>query len=1273
MQLLRIYCLLLVCIAVCPQYGYSQACSGINFTPDTTTGCTPLVVHFSTTGFQPGSSFAWDFGTGYVAGKDTTSKIFPVGGKYSVSLKVTSPTGSVCYVDKPNLIDAISSPVLNFSVSPGRQVCDGGKNVTFIDNTSNAVTREWIIDGVSYTNAANVITHSFASIGNKSVTLKVTNSAGCTNIFTDSRYISIVDSIQPDFCADMVQNTTNTKARFSTSFSTNGRTVSRYEWSFPGGSPSSYTGQTPPEITYADPSKKYNVTLKITMADGCLYTLTRKNFIQPFIGISNDTVCMGKDIFISNLANNNGRGYFNLQFPGSGAYDPKTNAVAYYTPGQYTAVINFKYSKNGCTNKVTVPKYITVVGPGANFNSTNRGLCDIKDSVYLENLTNEFGAPNVTYTWYIHDAATNTLLPGFPLKHTSKKNFYYKFSKEGSYHVTMAVKSDNRCNDSLQKRDFVVVSNPVANFTSIDTSYCFGETIQLRSLASDPLYTYLWNFQNADSTAFFYSGSGSKTNFKPVTPGRYHVTHILQNAVNCSDTVTVKNYLDVTGVKANFSVDARTGCAPATIYAKSWVVNSHPKVAANKLKYEWIVDPSENAYIIDPYSDRTYILLSDNGCYSVALNITDPSGCVSQVYKEELICLGMVPSFTMDSIECLGDTIGLQNYSTNSGNETYRWSVEPSQHAAIAGDTLRSPQFVFYKDTCYKVTMIMGKMINGSPCYDTLTKTVCSKLPTADFKMTSISRTWCAPAAVSFESSSKNAKYYIWDFGDGNVLTTPNPAPTHVYLTNNSHGFDVKFTAVDSNGCMAVTEKPNLVVITGPTPQFEMSHNAACDSTVISFKNTSFNLANYLFDYDDGTDAGTTFEPHAYYIKDPDADSAVYHPVIVATDSLNCSSSYHDTIIIYRTPTADLVSDVVQGCPPLAVQFSDTSSGARGFAWDFESDGIIDDSSENPFHIYDSAKAYTVTLIVWNGAGCIDTIVKKDYINVLPFPQSAFSLGTHSICGKSTVPINNLSKNFTDFTFDYGDGSPRDSNAVSSHTWFFDEKKTQFDSIVYAPKMITYNAEGCSDTITDTLVIYAKPVPGFRVENTAGCAPLTVKFTDTSRYTRAVEWDVNNDGVADTQGRTVTWTYTEAGIYTVKLVAKNRPGCRDSLIVPFLVHVYPIPEAGIEVSDSVVCLEETVLFTDISQSENPIVQWHWDFDESLVADDTSGSPTVEFSFLTPGYHNITLAVTDDKGCTDTIIRKAVFVEDAIPIPVTPMVLATVENNNEVKIIWNSST
>ena len=73
-------------------------------------------------------------------------------------------------------------------------------------------------------------------------------------------------------------------------------------------------------------------------------------------------------------------------------------------------------------------------------------------------------------------------------------------------------------------------------------------------------------------------------------------------------------------------------------------------------------------------------------------------------------------------------------------------------------------------------------------------------------------------------------------------------------------------------------------------------------------------------------------------------------------------------------PTASFTASPTSGTAPLAVDFTDTSSGApTAWAWDFTDDGIVDSNAQHPSHTYTTAGSHTARLTVSNAGGSDST------------------------------------------------------------------------------------------------------------------------------------------------------------------------------------------------------------------------------------------------------------------------------------------------------------
>ncbi|MGA0058739.1 MAG: SUMF1/EgtB/PvdO family nonheme iron enzyme [Planctomycetota bacterium] len=88
--------------------------------------------------------------------------------------------------------------------------------------------------------------------------------------------------------------------------------------------------------------------------------------------------------------------------------------------------------------------------------------------------------------------------------------------------------------------------------------------------------------------------------------------------------------------------------------------------------------------------------------------------------------------------------------------------------------------------------------------------------------------------------------------------------------------------------------------------------------------------------------------------------------------------------------------------------------------------------------------------------------------------------------------------------------------------------------------------------IEETVVAPGPPIAGFTATPSQGGAPLHVQFTDTStNVPTSWAWDFEDDGTVDSTLQNPSFTYTNAGIYTVRMVASSQWGSTDLLMTIF--------------------------------------------------------------------------------------------------------------------------
>ena len=149
------------------------------------------------------------------------------------------------------------------------------------------------------------------------------------------------------------------------------------------------------------------------------------------------------------------------------------------------------------------------------------------------------------------------------------------------------------------------------------------------------------------------------------------------------------------------------------------------------------------------------------------------------------------------------------------------------------------------------------------------------------------------------------------------------------------------------------------------------------------------------------------------------------------------------------------------------------------------------------------------------------------------------------------------------------------------------------------------------------------------------CDGLNFNFSHASNGASSVFWDFGDlTTLADTSNENATsYTYPNPGDYVVKLVINRSIGCADSTLRT--IGVWP----GFNVDFSTVgsCFTNPYEFRDGSGTVfGNLNSWKWNFGDETTAGDVSSAQFPTWQYSTAGNKNVSLTVTNTKGCTKTI-------------------------------------
>ena len=164
------------------------------------------------------------------------------------------------------------------------------------------------------------------------------------------------------------------------------------------------------------------------------------------------------------------------------------------------------------------------------------------------------------------------------------------------------------------------------------------------------------------------------------------------------------------------------------------------------------------------------------------------------------------------------------------------------------------------------------------------------------------------------------------------------------------------------------------------------------------------------------------------------------------------------------------------------------------------------------------------------------------------------------------------------------------------------------------------------------------PVASFSANPLSGSAPLTVVFASTSTNTLTHDWDFNGDGILDASGTSVSYTYNDAGSYTVVLTATGPNGV-DTLTRTNYITVSASPPTALFTADPTSGKKD--LRVEFSNSSLRYSTSVWDFGDGNTS--TENNPV--HTYTTSGTYDVSLSVVGDGGSDTNVLSGYITVDD----------------------------
>ena len=492
----------------------------------------------------------------------------------------------------------------------------------------------------------------------------------------------------------------------------------------------------------------------------------------------------------------------------------------------------------------------------------------------------------------------------------------------------------------------------------------------------------------------------------------------------------------------NFTMDVSQGCVPLTVtFTNTSVVGSS--------YYLFFGDGSGDFWV---GTDTTHTYTVD-GYFNVTLYAYDSVGNYIGSNYHYVTVNQPVPDFYMsDTVVCPGADV---QFNSNGPGTSFLWDFGDGDSA--------SGQWASHAYTtlgAYNVTLIT----TGICGTDTIVQGISvdsTGVPNAGFGF------WpdpvCPLQPVYFYPYSPNGVSWNWDFGD-TIGTDTQENPSYFYASAGAYVVTMSIT----NGCGNSAGSSDTVKVKNDAGFPPLSFNTsspACPGANMH-TNTDGGYLAYVWDAGDGSPVDSTSSNgfnHIYtstgaYLQKCTiysycGDSITVSDTVFVTDSVQLPNQPW-----FKIQASDLV------CPGEET-YMNVPGRFMAYVWDF-ADGSPADSSGNDgiTHTFNTPGTYMIKVKVYNCCGNDSTLDATVVVGASAEFQPSISIGFQSPICPGGAQFN-APAGMALYVWDYGDGSPVDSNT-------YDEIDRTFLDAGSFPIMLTLvNFCGDDTTLYSTLVV----------------------------------------------------------------------------------------------------------------------------------------------------------------------------------------------------------
>ena len=1130
-----------------------------SFTSDILSGCPPLDVNFTISPSNNIQNITWDFDDGnIISGTASANNQYTSNGVYYPVATIESNNGCIQDVQFPNSINLSNAPIGTFNMSnfSGCPPLD----VQFDVNTS--VSNTFYIDfgDGSFGANSNSVSHTYNDNGTFNPTLTITDSNNCQNNINMDTVLSGVSEI--DFIASVNEGCASLEVNFlSTS------NADTYYWDF---GDSTYSTDENPDHTY-DFEGNYSVTFYANDTNSCIDTLVKDDYIivkkEDVDIFTMDTIIACSPYVFNTDVYNIGVNFWNWDF-GDGDLDTGSNVSHTYTQSGTYNISLFTDAPNGC--KYDLNNFAFLQIDNLNVDATVNSNCN--DGSF--NITNNtVGA--IQHQWNMGDGTIyNT------------PNVSHNYIPSQSYVITYESISDIGCSNFEYYTAVFDCNYPNTVICQMPIQNPINQTCGFRNVNMNSPFTtassWEWEFGDGQSSteknpSHYYS-----------TPGVFNILHVAYYQNGTSDTLIINNFIDQNDLDPSFSLNKNEFCNYNT-----YTFSNNSSAATT---WEWSLD---STVISNNFSDSLTLQLNDS-ISLLNLKITDQNGCESES-QQNIFLYHPLALIEQDSFACFGGFIKIEcsvkddpihTWDMKDGSflgpdtsifHVYQQSgwftptllldnmgcvreVQLDSILILEPDATFTPTFpnpicktdsIYFEannstysnynwsggatssssDSAWIVMNNSGNQqislnVSDRGCTSSFSSdTILVNEAKAEFNYTLLNN--CVPIDVVFQDSSINPISWDWNFNNGFSSNSQNPTQQFINFPFDS----IQLNITDINGCVDSIKK---AIVNDFNAEFIASDTILCAGTNITFIAVSEIVNSFQWDFGDGNISSDSVPSHIYQ------SPGFYDVKLIASDGQGCIDT---TILINYIEVKQVIADFSHisngNCPPVVTSFTNLSSGASNYNWDFGDN--LNSTIENPAHSYTTGGYYNVSLISSDNFGCADTLVINNLVYI-PGPVLDFDIDQVFGCDSLTISITNNSSNTSNYLYNFGDGA---TSNLQSPSYTYSNPGS------YQISLVGEDSAGCQVAFTSSEIITVdvSPILSYQISDTNLCIGESFSITNNSIFSNTHQWTYASQTYNDISPTIIA---NLIGSNPLQYIAGNSNNtCFDTSIINIIGHLIP--------------------------------------------------------------------------------------------------------------------